>query len=58
MKEQLYFKYKNDFNKLSDQTKAILLGLVLGNGKLTLDKTSNQAKLIIRHSKTQQEYFE
>jgi len=60
--EQEYQKHilncQKEYLKLSDQTKAILWGLVLGDGSIKIHKGYKHARLSFRHSTTQQEYFE
>ena len=43
---------------LSDQCKAIVLGSILGDGSLKIQKGSANARLTIRHSIVQQEYLD
>lgn len=49
---------KKEFELLSDQTRAILLGLVLGDGSIKINQGYKNARLSFRHSITQEEYFE
>jgi len=49
---------RKDFFQLSDHIKAILLGLVLGDGSIRIDNDFKHARLSFRHSITQREYFE
>ena len=42
---------------LSDRTRAIILGSILGDGSLKIRKRCVNASLMIRHSETQKEYF-
>lgn len=48
---------KKEFESLSDQTRAILFGLLLGDGSLKIHQGYKNAKLSFRHSVTQEEYF-
>jgi hypothetical protein len=49
---------RKDFFLLSDQTRAILFGLVLGDGSIKIHKGYKHARLSFTHSVTQREYFE
>jgi len=49
---------KKEYELLSDQTRAILLGLVLGDGSIKINQGYKNARLSFRHSITQEEYFE
>lgn len=42
---------------LSDQCKAIILGSILGDGSLKIQKNYKNARFFIRHSQVQEEYF-
>ena len=42
---------------LSDQTRAIILGMILGDGSLKIQNKYSNANLQIRHSETQKEYL-
>ena len=42
---------------LSDQTRAIILGMLLGDGSLKIQNKYSNANLQIRHSETQKEYL-
>ena len=42
---------------LSDQARAIILGSILGDGSLKIQKKSSSANLQIRHSEVQKEYL-
>jgi len=55
---RIYEYCKKEYEKLSDQTKAILFGLILGDGSLKRNKGYANARISFRHSLTQQEYFE
>jgi len=48
---------KKEFETLSDQTRAILLGLLLGDGSLKIQAGYKNARLSFRHSITQEEYY-
>ena len=43
---------------LSDDCKSIVLGSILGDGKLKINKGNKNARLSIRHSEVQREYYE
>lgn len=49
---------KRRYELLSDSTKAILLGLLLGDGSLKIHKGYKNARMSFRHSIKQKEYFE
>lgn len=49
---------KKEFNLLSDSTKSILFGLLLGDGSLKINKGYKNARLSFRHSYNVKEYFE
>ena len=42
---------------LSDSVKSIILGSLLGDGSLRIDKGYKNARFIVRHSWIQKEYF-
>jgi hypothetical protein len=48
---------KKDYLLLSCQTRAILLGSILGDGSLKIQKNSINACFRFRHSIKQKEYF-
>lgn len=47
----------NRYVPLSDQTRAIILGSILGDGSLKIQKRCLNANLMIRHSETQKDYL-
>jgi hypothetical protein len=48
---------KTEFELLSDQTRGILLGLVLGDGSIKINTGYKNARVSFRHSIKQEEYF-
>lgn len=54
----MYNKGKAKFDKLSNQVKGVLFGLVLGDGSLQINYNYKNARMAFRHSITQTEYFE
>lgn len=56
-----YIKYMQNDSKyvpLSNQAREIILGAILGDGSLKIQKGYSNANLQIRHSETQREYIE
>lgn len=47
----------NKYVPLSDQARAVILGSILGDGSLKIQKSYRNANLQIRHSETQKEYL-